>query len=59
MSRKRPPKLSKAGKPTSTIDHLAAIQRQKRSQLVRMVVLSNRARNPAPRVSLAKMPWEE
>ena len=59
MSRKRPPKLSKAGKLTSTIDHLAAIQRQKRSQLVRMVILSNRTRRPAPRVSLAKMPWEE
>ena len=59
MSRKRPPRVAKAGKPTSTIDHLAAIQRHKRSQLARMVILSVRARNPAPRVSLSKMPWEE
>jgi hypothetical protein len=51
--------VAKAGKPTSTIDHLAAIQRHKRSQLARMVILSVRSRNPAPRVSLAKMPWEE
>ena len=53
---KGPRNTRKGGRPTKTIQQVAA---ERRAQLERMVILSDRARSKGQKVSLPTFSWEK